>query len=91
MFLDGVAPYALEPAAKATFLLQQLHALLEHHRTQCPPYANVVDDWQQHGVGGQGTLEAYPFLPVTVFKVVSSASRLQTCDRSTSKRHVYDS
>ena len=30
MFLDGVAPYALEPVAKATFLLEQLHELLAY-------------------------------------------------------------
>jgi hypothetical protein len=68
MFLDGVAPYALAPVAKATFLLEQLHELLEHHCTRCPPYANVVADWYQQGGREAGTLEAYPFLPVTVFK-----------------------
>jgi hypothetical protein len=68
MFLDGMAPYALEPAAKATFMLGQLHTLLEHHRTHCPPYANLAEDWQHHRGSGEGTLEDYPFVPVTVFK-----------------------
>jgi hypothetical protein len=68
MFLDGVAPYALEPEAKTTFLLEQLHNLLAHHRTRCAPYANIVDDWQHHGGNGAGGLEEYPFIPVTVFK-----------------------
>jgi hypothetical protein len=67
MFLDGVPPYALEPAAKATFLLGHLHELLEHHRSRCLPYANFVEDWQQY-CGSTATLTDYPFMPVSVFK-----------------------
>ena len=68
MFLDGVAPYALEPAAKSTFLLRQLQELLAHHSARCPPYANLVDDWRQHCGSGEEGLEDYPCMPVTVFK-----------------------
>jgi hypothetical protein len=68
MFLEGVAPYALEPAARATFLLGHLQQLLEHHRTHCPPYANLVDDWRQQSGRHEGALEDYPFMPVSIFK-----------------------
>jgi hypothetical protein len=68
MFLEGVAPYALEPAAKSTFLLGHLHQLLEHHSAHCPPYANLVDDWRQQYRQSEGTLEDYPFMPVSIFK-----------------------
>jgi Acyl-protein synthetase, LuxE len=68
MFLDGVAPYALEPTAKATFLLRQLQELLAHHSARCLPYANLVEDWRRHCGRGEGGLEDYPCLPVTVFK-----------------------
>jgi hypothetical protein len=68
MFLDGVAPYALEPAAKSTFLVGHLQQLLEHHRAHCLPYANLVDDWRQQSGRSEEPLENYPFMPVSIFK-----------------------
>ncbi|MGC1275482.1 MAG: hypothetical protein WBC44_17375 [Planctomycetaceae bacterium] len=67
MFLDGIAPYALPPAAKRDYLLTQLTALQRHHAERCPPYARLVVDWERRGAKSE-SIEDLPFLPVTVFK-----------------------
>jgi hypothetical protein len=53
MFLDGVAPYALEPAAKAAFLLGHLQNCW-YITVHTPPYANLVEDWRQHCGSARG-------------------------------------
>lgn len=68
MFLPDVSPYELPPEAQGAFLSQRLEELLEHHRTSCPGYARLVDEWRGRTTGGAVTAEHYPFLPVTLFK-----------------------
>ena len=68
MFLDRVAPYGLDPDQKHSYLSGQLQALLEHHEKMCAPYANIVEDWRKHDQTDSNQIEAYPFIPVTIFK-----------------------
>jgi hypothetical protein len=68
MFLEGFAPYGLSPDEKTKFLAGQLQDLLEHHKTRCPPYSNIVEDWERHRKGEDVTPEDYPYVPVTAFK-----------------------
>ena len=68
MFLPEVAPFSLGPQEKAAFLLREMNALLDHHRTACVPYGRVVAEWTARRPGPVASLEEYPYLPVTVFK-----------------------
>jgi hypothetical protein len=74
MFLDGVAPYALEPARRDGFMAGELARLLEHHARRCPPYASLVEDWRRHRRGEAISAEDYPFVPVSLFKEVELRS-----------------
>jgi hypothetical protein len=66
LFLPGVAPFALSPAARRDYLRPRLAALTRHHRSACAPYARLVGEWDAHRGGDEP--EDQPFLPVTLFK-----------------------
>src|SRR6266478_5604423 len=68
VFLADVAPYALGPVEKSSYLMDQLRTLLAHHRQHCPEYGRLVLDWEEHRADADWTLEEYPFVPVTAFK-----------------------
>jgi hypothetical protein len=66
MFLADVSPFALDPAAKKSFLVPRLADLVTHHRSACEPYRNFTNEWPRPTPAG--VLEDLPFLPVTAFK-----------------------
>ena len=68
LFVDGMAPFAMAPDAKATYLSDRLAELLAYHRERCAGYAALVGDWERHSRGLAGDISAYPLVPVTVFK-----------------------
>ncbi len=63
-FIDGVAPFALDPADKAGFLAERLQALNAWHRDGCERYARLANYWPNTG----STVEDMLYLPVTLFK-----------------------
>ncbi|MGE0486825.1 MAG: acyl-protein synthetase [Gammaproteobacteria bacterium] len=63
-FIDGVAPFALDPAEKRGFLATRLAALEAHHRAGCAPYARLAGYWPHGG----DDIESRLYLPVTLFK-----------------------
>jgi hypothetical protein len=70
MTLDALlqAPqYSIPQAQKERLLAEQMDALTEHHRRNCPTYARLVDVLYP-GYRPGGPLNAAPFLPVGLFK-----------------------
>ncbi|MFN8060135.1 MAG: hypothetical protein U0Q12_13350 [Vicinamibacterales bacterium] len=67
MFLRGVAPFALSPEEKASFLVPQLRSLVDYHRERCARYGHWLsqadDRWRT-----ATDVADLPYLPVTVFK-----------------------
>ena len=58
--------FGWDKPAKDTALLAELERLTAWHRSACPPYRTLLNQWGAHapGVG----LAAVPFLPVRLFK-----------------------
>ncbi len=68
MFLPGVAPYALSPDEKSSYLLPRLRELVEYHEARCAPYARLTADWRAHRGDAVSALDALPLVPATAFK-----------------------
>lgn len=64
-----VPPYSLAQREKRVALLPRLEALTRHHYAACEPYRHVVDRvFGGLRPGPYESLEAMPFLPVSLFK-----------------------
>lgn len=57
--------FTLPQAAKEELLLKEVSALVEHHRSRCEPYANILS---ASGYAGAGSVAELPWLPVRLFK-----------------------
>jgi hypothetical protein len=57
--------FTLPQAAKEDLLLEEVTALVEHHRARCGPYANILS---ASGYAGAGSVAELPWLPVRLFK-----------------------
>ncbi len=65
--------YGVEQSAKERTLAAELHALTEHHRARCEPYAKLLSKLAPDYTGGACCAET-PYLPVGLFKSHELAS-----------------
>lgn len=65
-FIDGTAPFDLDPEIKRSFLASRMVALGKHHRAGCALYARLADYWPGGSV--QDDIASMLYLPVTLFK-----------------------
>ncbi|MCA9246773.1 MAG: hypothetical protein KDA42_06645 [Planctomycetales bacterium] len=68
MFLKDTAPFSLPLAEKTAYLDAALSGLVEHHRRHCAAYARIAYDWRSSKGAHETTVNACPFLPVSLFK-----------------------
>ena len=73
----GVGPYELEKTEKRELVTRELLELTEHHRKNCPAYANILKGFGYDAADVRGP-EDIPFLPVRIFKELE----LLSIDRS---------
>ena len=70
--LVGQPAFTVPQAEREALMLPELHALTDHHRAACPPYARILDRvWRG---GDFRAIEEAPFLPVSLFKQVELRS-----------------
>jgi hypothetical protein len=67
-FVSGVRPFAMSNSDKASFLAGRLAVLFDYHRARCKGYEALVGEWSGAGHLDQRFIEAYPYLPVSLFK-----------------------
>lgn len=86
-------PYSLPSAEREDLLLAGLNRLTVHHRAHCTPYQRMLDGaWQ--GGATANSMEALPYLPVSLFKtqrlqsVPDEAIRLTMTSSGTSGQAV---
>jgi hypothetical protein len=63
----AASPYSLCQAAREELLLAGLNRLTAHHRINCVPYRRMLDGAWRGGAAAT-TLDALPYLPVSLFK-----------------------
>lgn len=67
-----VEVFGMELAQKRGWLLEGLNRLTGHHRSECAPYARILDGlWPAHEAA---SLEQVPWLPVRMFKLMNLKS-----------------
>ncbi len=67
--------HAADPAIKSSLMLDGLNELSNHHYKSCEPYRRIVDGlWQGQAALQAPSLDAVPYLPVSLFKQQSLAS-----------------
>lgn len=68
-----ISPYSLEKREKEKLLTDRLVELTEHHRRNCPEYADILNTLS-YGERKIGSYKDLPFLPVRLFKELSLKS-----------------
>ncbi|BCJ44020.1 acyl-protein synthetase [Actinoplanes ianthinogenes] len=63
--------FTLPQAVKEERLLNELSALVDHHRDRCEPYARIL---AASGYAGASEISALPWLPVRLFKTLELKS-----------------
>lgn len=64
--LADVPVYGLDQESKSIFLCDELGKLTNHHNANCPEYAKIISKIWPHN--SFNTIDAFPFLPVQLFK-----------------------